>query len=101
MLVIPSDAGRHNDLDAHFFKEKGTILTCILLANLVAYGWRYALMGWASFAYFSWAHWMELSVFICACAAGIFVKGRKPMIAILTIMIVLCLSDPVATLLEK
>jgi hypothetical protein len=44
---------------------------------------------------------MELSVFICACAAGIFVKGRKPMIAILTIMIVLCLSDPVATLLEK
>ena len=101
VLVIPSDAVGHKDLDAHFFKEKGTVLSCIFLANLVAYGWRYALMGWASFAYFSWADWMELGVFMCACAAGIFVKGRKSMIAILTIMILLCLSDPLATILEK
>ncbi len=99
-LIIPSDAARQNDLDAHFFKEKGTVLGCIFLANLVAYGWRYALMGWASFAYFSWADWLELSLFLGACAAGIFVKERRAMIAILTIMILLCLSDPVATLLE-
>jgi hypothetical protein len=58
-------------------------------------------MGWHSFAYFSWADWTELGVFMCACAGGIFAKGRKPMIAILAIMILLCLSDPVATLLEK
>jgi hypothetical protein len=58
-------------------------------------------MGRASLAYFSWADWVELGAFLAACAAGIFVKARKPMIAILTIMIVLCLSDPVATLLEK
>lgn len=78
-----------------------TVLGCIFLANALAYGWRYALMGWASFAYFSWADWTELGVFMCACGAGVFVKGRRPMIAILTIMILLCLSDPVATLLEK
>jgi hypothetical protein len=101
VLVIPSDSQRHHDLDAHFFKEKGTVLTCIFVANLVAYGWRYALMGWASFAYFSWADWTELSVFLGACAAGILIKGRRPMIAILTVMILLCLSDPVATLLER
>lgn len=101
VLVIPSDPARHRDLDAHFWKEKSTVLSCILLANIVAYGWRYALMGWASFAYFSWADWIELSAFIGVCAAGILVKGRKPMIAILTAMILLCLSDPVATLLEK
>src|SRR4051812_22375023 len=77
VLVIPSDADRHEDLDAHFFKEKGTVLTCILVANLVAYGSRYALMGWSSFAYFSWADWTELSVFMCACAAGILAKDRK------------------------
>jgi hypothetical protein len=101
VLVIPSDAVRYKDLDAHFFKEKANVLGCILVANLIAYGWRYALMGWASFAYFSWADWMELGCFMGACAAGIVVKGRKPMIAILTVMILLCLSDPVATLLEK
>jgi hypothetical protein len=101
VLVIPGDADRHKDLDLHFFKEKGTVLACILAANFVAYGARYALMGWASFAYFSWADWLELSAFMCACAAGIFIRQRKPMIAILTIMILLCLGDPVATLLEK
>ena len=101
VLVIPSDAARHADLDAHFFKEKGTVLSCIFLANVAAYGWRYLLMGWPSFAYFSWADWIELWAFMSACAAGIFVKGRKPMIGILTVMILLCLSDPVATLLEK
>ena len=101
VLIIPSDAAQRSALDEHFFKEKGTVLGCIFLANVVAYGWRYALMGWASFAYFSWADWMELGAFMAACAAGIFVKGRKPMIAILTFMILLCLSDPVATLLEK
>lgn len=101
VLIIPSDAARHNDLDAHFFKEKSTVLGCIFLANFVAYSWRYALMGWASFAYFSWADWLELGVFMSACAAGIFAKGRKPMIVILMTMILLCLGDPVATLLEK
>jgi len=100
VLVIPSDAVRRNDLDAHFFKEKGTVLACIFLANVVAYGWRYALMGRASFAYFSWADWLELLAFMSTCAAGIFVKGRRPMITILTVMILLCLSDPLATLLE-
>lgn len=101
VLIIPSDAAERKDLDEHFFKEKGTVLGCIFFANVVAYGWRYALMGWASFAYFSWADRTELGVFMCACGAGVFVKGRRPMIAILTIMILLCLSDPVATLLEK
>jgi hypothetical protein len=100
VLVIPSDATDRKDLDAHFFKEKGTVLGCIFTANLVAYGWRYALMGRASFAYFSWADWLELGLFMGACAAGIFVKRRRPIIAILTIMILLCLSDPIATLLE-
>jgi hypothetical protein len=101
VLIIPSDAAERKDLDEHFFKEKGTVLGCIFLANVVAYGWRYALMGWGSFAYFSWADWTELGVFMCACGAGVFVKERRPMITILTIMILLCLSDPVATLLEK
>jgi hypothetical protein len=101
VLIIPSDAAGRKDLDEHFFKEKGTVLGCIFFANVVAYGWRYALMGRASFAYFSWADWTELVVFMCACGAGVFVKGRRPMISILTIMILLCLSDPVATLLEK
>ena len=101
VLVIPSDAEQHKNLDVHFFKEKDTVLACILIANLIAYGSRYALMGWSSFAYFSWADWMELSAFMGACAAGIFVKNRKLMIAILTVMILLCLSDPLATILEK
>ena|SRR3982751_5935216 len=100
VLIIPSNVAPQHDLDEHFFKEKGTVLGCIFLANLVAYGWRYALMGWPSFAYFSWADWAELGLFMCACGAGIFAKGRRPMIAILTVMILLCLSDPVATLLE-
>jgi len=100
-LIIPSDAVERQDLDAHFFKEKGTVLGCIFLANLIAYGWRYLLMGWTSFAYFSWADWVELGVFMCACGAGIFVKGRKPMLVVLGVMILLCVSDPVATLLEK
>src|SRR3982751_2896135 len=57
VLIIPSNVAPQHDLDEHFFKEKGTVLGCIFLANLVAYGWRYALMGWPSFAYFSWADW--------------------------------------------
>jgi len=101
VLVIPSEPSERRDLDGHFFKEKSNVLGCIFAANLVAYGWRYALMGWASFAYFSWADWLELGVFMGACVAGIFVKGRRSMIGILTTMILLCLSDPIATLLEK
>src|SRR4051794_30700564 len=34
VLVIPSDAEQHGDLDAHFFKEKSTVLACIFVANL-------------------------------------------------------------------
>ena len=36
VLIIPSDAAGRKDLDAHFFKEKGTVLGCIFLANVVA-----------------------------------------------------------------
>jgi hypothetical protein len=101
VLVIPSDVASYENLDGHFFKEKSTVLSCILSANLLAYGWRYLLMGWSSFAYFSWADWVELSIFMAACGAGIFLKGRKPMVAVLTVMVLLCLSDPAATWLER
>jgi hypothetical protein len=101
VLVLPSDAAARKDLDAHFFAEKGKVLTCLFLANVLAYASRYALMGWASFAYFSWADWIELGLFMCGCAAGVFVNGRKPLIAILAMLAALNLIDPVATLLEK
>jgi len=101
VLVLPSDAAQRKDLDDHFFNEKGKVLGCLLLANILAYGSRYALMGWSSFAYFSWADWLELSLFLVACAAGIFVTARKPIIAILALLLLLNLVDPVSTLLER
>lgn len=100
ILVLPSDIAQRHDLDAHFFAEKGKVLGCLLLANILAYGSRYALMGWRTFAYFSWADWVELSLFLAGCAAGIVVKARKPIIAILALLLFLNLIDPVSTLLE-
>jgi hypothetical protein len=44
---------------------------------------------------------VELSGFMNACAIGIFVKGRKSIIGIITVMILLGPSDPAATFLEK
>ena len=73
---------------------------CLLIANVLAYGSRFALMGWATFAYFSWADWVELSLFLAGCAAGIFLNARKPIIAILGSFF-LNLIDPVSTLLER
>jgi hypothetical protein len=101
ILVLPSNVAERRDLDEHFFAEKGKVLTCLLVANILAYGSRYALMGWSTFAYFSWADWVELTLFIAGCAAGIFVKARKPMIALLALLLFLNLIDPVATLLES
>lgn len=101
ILVLPSDAAQRRDLDEHFFAEKGKVLGCLLLANILAYGSRYALMGWATFAYFSWADWLELSLFVAGCTAGILLNARKPIIAILALLLFLNLIDPVSTLLEK
>jgi hypothetical protein len=101
VLVLPSDTAQGVDLDEHFFSEKGKVLGCLLLANILAYGSRYALIGWRTFAYFSWADWLELSLFMVSCAAGIFVKARKPIIAILSLLIFLNLIDPVSTMLES
>jgi formate hydrogenlyase subunit 4 len=101
VLVIPSDAAQRRDLDEHFFMEKGKVLGCLLVANILAYGSRYALMGWSTFAYFSWADWVELSLFMGGCATGIFLNARKPVIAILTLLLFLNLMDPVATVLER
>lgn len=101
VLVLPSDAIQHRDLDEHFFTEKAKVLGCLFLANVLAYGSRYALMGWRSFAYFSWADWVELGLFLAACAAGIFVNARKPIIAILALLVLLNVIDPVSTLLER
>ena len=100
VLVIPSDAAKRADLDEHFFREKGKVLGCLLFANVLAYGSRYAVMGWSSFAYFSWADWLELSLFMIGCAAGVLVHAHKPIIAILTLLLCLNLLDPVSTLLE-
>jgi hypothetical protein len=101
VLVLPSDTVRRGDLDDHFFAEKGKVLGCLLVANILAYGSRYALMGWKSFSYFSWADWVELSLFLAGCAAGIFVNARRPIIAILALLLFLNLLDPVSTLLER
>lgn len=101
ILVLPGDAAQRRDLDEHFFAEKAKVLGCLFLANVLAYGCRYALMGWATFAYFSWADWLELSLFLAACAAGIFVTARKPLIAILALLLFLNLIDPLSTLLES
>jgi len=101
VLVLPSDAIRRGGLDEHFFSEKGKVLGCLLLANVLAYGSRYALMGWESFAYFSWADWVELGLFFAACAGGIFVNSRKPIIGILALLVFLNLIDPISTLLER
>ena len=101
VLVLPSDTVQRRDLDEHFFLEKGKVLGCLLLANTLAYGSRYALMGWQSFAYFSWADWVELSLFLAGCAAGIFVNARRSIIAILALLLFLNLIDPVSTLLES
>jgi hypothetical protein len=100
ILVLPSDMTERGELDSHFFAEKGKVLSCLLLANVLAYGSRYALMGWRTFAYFSWADWLELSLFIAGCAIGIFVKARKPLIALLALLLFLNLIDPVSTMLE-
>ena len=99
--MLPSDTAQGVDFDEHFFSEKGKVLGCLLLANILAYGSRYALIGWRTFAYFSWADWLELSLFMVSCAAGIFVKARKPIIAILSLLIFLNLIDPVSTMLES
>jgi hypothetical protein len=101
ILVLPSDSAQCRDLDEHFFAEKGRVLGCLLIANFLAYGARYALIGWATFAYFSWADWVELSLFLAGCAAGIVVKSRKAIIAILLLLLFLNLMDPVSTLLEN
>ena len=81
--------------------EKGKVFGCLLAANLIAWTARYALMGWSSFAYFSLADSIELALFICATAAGILVNTRKPIIAILALLIVLNFIDPISTLLER
>ncbi|HET7576122.1 MAG TPA: hypothetical protein VFK19_06085 [Sphingomicrobium sp.] len=101
VLVLPSDMAQRSDLDDHFFAEKRKVLACLLVANVLAYGSRYALMGWRSFAYFSWADWVELSLFLAGCTAGILVNARKPIIAILALLLFLNLIDPVSTLLER
>jgi hypothetical protein len=101
ILVLPSDAAQRPNLDDHFFKEKRNVLGCLLLANLLAYGSRYALIGWSTFAYFSWADWGELILFLAGCVAGILVRARKPIIAILALLLFLNLIDPLSTFLEK
>lgn len=98
---LPTDAAQRAELDDHFFRVKRNVLGCLLLANVLAYGSRYALMGWSTFAYFSWADWFELCLFLAGCATGMFLDARKPIIVVLILLVCLNLLDPVSTLLER
>ena len=80
--------------------EKSKVLACVFLANLVAYAWRYGLMGWHSFRLLGWSGATEVALFMASCAAAIVVKRRGVVIALISVMLLVDLVDPIFELMH-
>jgi hypothetical protein len=100
VLVFPKDDAEDAGLDGHVMAEKSRVLACIWLANALAYACRCALIGRREFfAGWGWTNWAEVAAFMGACAAAIFVRDRRILIALIAIMLAADLIDPVFALL--
>lgn len=96
VLVFPRKIAGRDELDTYFLAQKGKVLGCLLAANVIAHAGRYALMGQESFAILSWSTSIEVGAFAALCLAGILVGGRKVSIAIVALLLVINLIDPIA-----
>lgn len=96
VLVFPRKIAGRDELDTYFLAQKGRVLGCLLAANVIAHAGRYALMGQESFAILSWSTSIEVGAFAALCLAGILVSDRKISIAIVTLLLVINLIDPIA-----
>jgi hypothetical protein len=75
--------------------EIGGVLCCILLANILAYGYRILLTGWqGSFAHWSWIGWGEVTLFMGPCIIAIFVSDRRIRPALIAVMLAVELIEP-------
>ena len=99
-LVLPSDLAGRRELDSHFDRERRNVLACILLANAVAYSARYALMGHKSFRVLGVSGWAEVILFMVSGAAAMFVRSRKAASALIGVMLLVDLADPLFELLK-
>lgn len=99
-LIFPHERPEGTSLDSHFMAEKSRVLSCILLANLVAYACRISLMGWeGSFSGWQWTAWAEVVAFMGSGAVAIFVRSHRLSIGLISVMLAADLIDPVFAVL--
>lgn len=95
VLVFPRKIAGRAELDSYFMAQKGKVLGCLLAANVIAYGARYALMGQESFAILTSIASLKVGAFVALCALGIFVSSRRVSIVIVALLLFINLLDPI------
>lgn len=98
-LVFPDAMDERVSLDSYFMEEKAKAIGALLAAYAAAFLLRPALMGKASWSFMGWVDWVVLAVLFAAGAAALLTKRLKIATALLALLVLLDLSDPIEWLI--
>lgn len=100
-LVFPDDLEGRSDLDEYFMQEKARIIGALLAANTLAFAFRPAVMGWASWTYIEWWGWILFSLLYVAGIWAMLTRSLKKATACLAVLAAIDLLDPIESLLTS
>jgi len=94
-LVFPDDLGSHSSLDTYFMQEKAKTIGAILVAVVLAFVWRRAVLGPAAWSLPEWYAWVALAIIYVAGPVAMITRRRGIAIAALAVLVVVDLMDPI------
>lgn len=100
-LVFPDEIEGRTDLDDYFMAEKAKVIGAVLAAIALAFLFRSAIMGWASWSVLTWIDWVSLALIYMLGTMAMLTKRIRVAIACLAILVapVDLLLEPVGQLL--
>ncbi|GAA3885207.1 hypothetical protein GCM10022276_00140 [Sphingomonas limnosediminicola] len=90
--VFPEPEERGNNLDDHFFRQKGLIFSLIFASNITTYLGRSWLVGSVAIPGYERYDYVELGLYYLLQIAGILVPGKKANLAVLVSLLLLTLD---------
>lgn len=98
-VVFPhSELEGTTSLDPYFDAEHKKVVGAILAANMLAYGLRPTVMGWASWSYMNAYDWASLALLVIASVVMLLTKGRKLAVGCLALLALSDLFDPISVI---
>lgn len=91
--VFPDDLADRQELDSHYFEQKGPIFAIVILCNLLAYAGRLYLSGTGIFKHWTWSSWVLMGAYFLLMALAIFARSKRWNTILLSLMLFLYADD--------